>query len=156
MDNNQNAGQQNYGTQQTYGQQNYGTQQQYGQANYGTQQPYNQNSSSLVNYTPGYVQPGTHGGNSMGLSIAAMSCGILSIISLCLLSFVVTGFVWLGIVLSIVAIVLGGVAISRNEPGKGMAIAGLVCGIVTIVMFIVLLIIGLSATSYVRHLGWYF
>ena len=27
--NNQNAGQQNYGTQQTYGQQNYGTQQQY-------------------------------------------------------------------------------------------------------------------------------
>ena len=64
---------------------------------------------------------------SNGLAIAALICGILSL----LLSWIPLINV-LAAVLALVAIILGALGIRRaNEPyvgGKGMAIAGIICG----------------------------
>lgn len=54
-----------------------------------------------------------------GFAIAGMVCGILSILCCC---------VWyLGLVLSIVGLVLSIIALRQHKPGRGMAIAGIVC-----------------------------
>ncbi len=130
MDNNFNN---QFGGQQSYGQQNYNTQQTYGQQSYSTQQPYAQQSSNQVNYTPGYVQPGTNPGGTMGFAIASLCCGVASILAVCFVG-------WLGLVLAITGAALGGVSLATHKPGKGMAIAGVVCSIVTIVLFVVVII----------------
>lgn len=61
-----------------------------------------------------------------GLSIASMVCGIVAIVMLCC-------FYWLSVVLGLVAIILGAVALKKQAGGKGMAIAGLVCGILGVI-----------------------
>ena len=73
-----------------------------------------------------------------GLSIAAMVCGILCFAS-----------PYIGIVLAILAIIFGGIGIRRTNSnpelkGRGMAIAGLVLGIVGLLF--VLLVVALLAT----------
>lgn len=82
------------------------------------------------------------GGESKGLAIASMICGIASIVLLC-----VQGYVALAA--AIAAIVLA--VVSNKKIGKnGMAIAGLVCGIVTIALFVIVLIlaaIGVAALA---------
>jgi len=58
-----------------------------------------------------------------GLSIASMVCGILSLVGC-----------WccgLGVVLAIVAIVLG--IIGRKKGGKGFALAGIICGSIGVI-----------------------
>lgn len=64
--------------------------------------------------------------NTQGRGIASMVCGILS---------VVLPFPYAGLVLAIVAIALASGVLKATAPnvvgsGRGMAIAGLVCGIV--------------------------
>jgi len=69
-----------------------------------------------------------------GLAIASMVCGILSLV-----------FFWVpvfGFLLGIIAIIFGAVAIRQigREPnlgGRGMAIAGLVCGIVGVAGWVI-------------------
>lgn len=67
--------------------------------------------------------------DAKGLSIGAMVCGILGIV-FSWIPFVV----YIAFPLAVVGIVLAGVAMSRinkgGEGSKGMAVAGLVCGIV--------------------------
>lgn len=68
-----------------------------------------------------------------GLAVAAMVCGICGLV-----------VPWVGFVLSILGIVFGGIAISQtsknpNLGGKGMAIAGLVTGIVAIALWVILI-----------------
>ncbi len=68
-----------------------------------------------------------------GLAIASLVCGICGLV-----------IPWVGFILSVLAIVFGGVAISqtRKDPslgGRGMAIAGLVCGIVAISLWVILI-----------------
>ena len=70
---------------------------------------------------------------SQGLAIASMVVGILSILIIC----------WqpaVGIIAAIVAIVLGIVHNVKNGS-SGMAIAGIVCGSVALVLFVILLIL---------------
>lgn len=55
---------------------------------------------------------------SSGLAIASMVCGILSVVFCC--------GMWLSWILSVVAIVLGIVSISKRQGGRGMAIAGII------------------------------
>lgn len=75
-----------------------------------------------------------------GLAIASLVCGICGLV-----------LPWVGFILSVLAIVFGGVAISqtRKDPslgGRGMAIAGLVCGIVDIAFWLILIMwIGIFA-----------
>ena len=68
-----------------------------------------------------------------GLAIAALVCGICGLV-----------IPWLGFVLSVLAIIFGGVAISQTgrDPrlgGRGMAVAGLVCGIAAIVIWVIII-----------------
>lgn len=54
-----------------------------------------------------------------GFSIAGMICGILSLLCCC---------VWyVGLVLGIVGLVLSIISLKQQKPGRGMAIAGVVC-----------------------------
>jgi Domain of unknown function (DUF4190) len=70
-----------------------------------------------------------------GLSISAMILGILGLV-----------FVWapfLGFVLGILGIIFGGIGMGQtrrdlNLGGRGMAIAGLVCGIIGVAIWIIL------------------
>ena len=70
-----------------------------------------------------------------GVAIASLVLGILAIL---------TGCFGVGILLGIVAIILGGIGISKTgDPsvkGRGMAIAGLACGCVSIVLILPLMI----------------
>jgi len=69
-----------------------------------------------------------------GLSIASMVCGILSLVCCCLWYF--------SVILAIAAIVMGIISIKNSNEGKGMAIAGLVTGGITIFALLVILILG--------------
>lgn len=101
---------------------------------------------------PGGYPPGPPGGPmglgpmgvepSTGLAIGSLVCGILSIPGACCC--------YGGIPLGIAAGVMGGIAMSRakNLPyhygGRGMAIGGLVCGLVGAIITFVLLALGMG------------
>ena len=78
------------------------------------------------------------GNGSPGFGIASMICGILSLLCCC--------FWPLSLVCSIVAIVLGIIAIYNKYDGKGMAIAGIVMGSIGIVVAIGILVLAGSAS----------
>lgn len=80
-------------------------------------------------------------GNSKGMAIAALVCGILGIIG----GFI-PGVSYFTLVLAIVGIVLGVIARKKGGEGKGMATAGMVCGIVG-VSLTVLAIICVACTA---------
>lgn len=65
-----------------------------------------------------------------GMSIASMVLGITSLVMSCVPFF--------GFFLSILAIVFG--AIGMNKGNKGMAIAGIVCGTINIVLHVIFII----------------
>lgn len=137
--------QQNSGQQMNY-QQNSGQQANYNQSNYRNnnwqadhgrndhqQTAYEQavnknNNADKVNYSGGYVQPGTNDG-TYGMSIAGMILGIVSIVFSCTSC--------ISFVLGVVGVVLSAVALSANGKGKEMAIAGVICSIIGIFASIV-------------------
>ncbi len=86
-----------------------------------------------------------------GMSIAGMVLGICG----CVFSFAICT-VWIGLVLSVIGVVLSGIAMKKcNEgtaDGKGMAIAGLVTSIVGIGFAIYILAIAMAAVSELDHL----
>jgi len=87
---------------------------------------------------PGFAPP-----SSNGLAIAALVCGILALPTTCCCSI-------LSLPLAIAACVLGGIAMSKIKAqpmvygGKGMALGGLICGIVGILMSISFLALGMG------------
>jgi hypothetical protein len=95
----------------------------YGQPQYGNAPQYGQRGR--------YVSRGRVGRTTNSLAIASLCCGI--------------GQLLVGIVAGIPAIVLGFIAISQirrtGEDGRGMAIAGIVLGFISIIATAVLVII---------------
>jgi len=81
----------------------------------------------------------------MGYSIASLVCGILGLLCCC------CGF--FGIALSIAGIVLGIVSLKKNCEGKGMAIAGIVCGGIGALSGLVGVIAGASTSSLMNNIG---
>lgn len=83
-----------------------------------------------------------------GKAIASMVLGICAVVGGCCI------WSWLGLILGVIAVVLGALVLKNKEAGKGFAIAGLVCGIVGVVWSIVALIIvlalGEAATEFVK------
>lgn len=69
---------------------------------------------------------------SQGLAIASMVLGIIGLVLSCCVPIV-------PIILALLAVILGGVSLAKKQDGKGMAIAGLVCGIITLVPAIYIL-----------------
>ena len=107
--------------------QNSGQQMNYQQTAY--EQAVNKNNNAdKVNYSGGYVQPGTNDG-TYGMSIAGMILGIVSIVFSCASC--------ISFVLGVVGVVLSAVALSANSKGKEMAIAGVICSIIGIFASIV-------------------
>jgi len=101
----------------------------------------------------GNFQPGPAGGaplypggpqQSQGLAIASMVLGIISLVTFCL---------WfVAIPMAILAIVLGGIHLQKVnklpvQTGKGMAIAGLVCGLIAIAIAVAIAIFALTVGS---------
>ena len=80
-----------------------------------------------------------------GLSIAAMICGILSIVCCCV--------GWLSIILAIVAVVLGIIAMVKGASGKALALTGLICGGVGLILAIIALAGGTAALSELGGIG---
>ena len=70
-----------------------------------------------------------------GMSVTAMILGIVGLV-----------FIWapfVGFICSLLGIIFGGVGMSQtrknpNLSGRGMAIAGLVCGIIGVVLWVIL------------------
>lgn len=100
-----------------------------------TQAPETSSYGGTNNYAP-------MKGQSNGFGIASMVCGILALITCCM---------WCTVIpLGVVSIVLGILQIVKNES-KGMAIAGIVCASVGLILFISLTIYG----NYLQSTGAY-
>lgn len=103
-----------------------------------TSGPYVSNSfnESSANFAGPVKDPNA---GPIGYSIASMVCGILGILCCCCS--------WLSIACSIAAIVLGIVSINKNCEGKGMAIAGIVCGGIGAFIGLIALVFGATASK---------
>ena len=92
-----------------------------------------------ASYTPGPSLPVTN-----GLAIASMICGIFSLVLFCFCG---------GIFLGIPAVICGHLSLNQlNVPGnvqqgRGMAIAGLICGYLGIAFFIIMALGGNVSSS---------
>lgn len=61
-----------------------------------------------------------------GLAIASMVLGIVALVMACC-------FWFISVPCAVVGVILGAVSLAGQKPGKGMAIAGVVCSIVSLV-----------------------
>lgn len=106
------------------------------QGTYQSQDAY-QSQSTYQSQPTGYYASSesiqVQGGN-VGLSVASMVCGILSILCCC--------FTFFGFVLAVAAIILGVICLKNHYEGKGMAIAGIICGGVSLFLLILIAIVG--------------
>lgn len=82
-----------------------------------------------------YVQPPQNQENQ-GFAIASMVLGIISLVCCCLGN--------ISLIMAIVSIVFGVITLVKKKPGRGMAIAGIICSSISVVIYIALLIIGLA------------
>lgn len=109
--------------QQGYSQQGYSgqdyTQQGYSGQGY-SQQGFTQQGYPQMDYPQqGYQQPMNHSNEGAGLAIASMVLGIVALVFSCCIYYI-------SIPCAIVGLILGGVSLAKKQPGKGMAVAGLV------------------------------
>lgn len=121
-----------------YSEQPYNNQQsEYNQQSYSNQQPdYNGQPGYSNQPYNNYTQP------SSGFGIASMVCGIIALITCCL---------WCTCIpLAVVSIVLGILQIQKGTA-KGMAIAGIVCSAIALILFVVLTVWG----NYLQSSGAY-
>ena len=86
-------------------------------------------------YQSQYASPAKQD-EAKGLAITSMVLGIVSLV-----------IPFVGLLTAILAIIFGAVSRSHNEGGRGMAIAGIVCGIIALVGGIVIIILIAVAAS---------
>ena len=70
-----------------------------------------------------------------GMAIASMVLGIVALVLSCC-------FYYISIPCAIISIILAAVALSKHTDGKGMAIAGLVCSIISIIPAVYIMVAG--------------
>ena len=73
---------------------------------------------------------------SKGLSIASLVIGIISLVSF-----------YIPFIYSIVGLILGIVSIKKNKPGRGQAIAGIICSSIAILLSILFIVIMVSSAN---------
>lgn len=100
----------------------YGQNGQFDQNGFYGQNQYQQNPYGQNNYPPQRPQ---NGNGLIGFSISSMVIGIVALLCSC--------FPYIPLILGLLAVALGGIGIAKNADGKGMAIAGLILGIITVV-----------------------
>lgn len=107
----------------------YAQPQGYGQAQAYGQPPYGQAGGYTYGYAPGQQF-------SNGIGIAAMVLGIIAV--------VLFWFIGVSWILALLAVIFGGVGISKANRGeannKGMAVAGIVCGSLVIAFWVIVFI----------------
>lgn len=97
----------------------------------------NEAGFSSVSYGTVQTEPRSEAeGGCIGLSIASLVCGILSLICCCL--------TWFSFVLTVAAIVCGIITLVKNYDGKGMAIAGIITGGLGLVIVLISLCISVA------------
>jgi hypothetical protein len=92
--------------------------------------------SQPYGYPPAGQQPGN------GIGVAGFVCGLVGLV-LCWVP-------WFGALLGLVGVVLSGIGISQGKKkgaSTGLAIAGLVCGILAVLAFVLLLAFVFSVAS---------
>ncbi len=99
----------------------------------------NNETVETVETTPVYDTATPAEGGSKVFAIISLVCGILAVLCMC------CG--WLGIILGVAAVVLGIISINKQEDAKGMAIAGIVCGGIGLLIAIIVLIAGSALSS---------
>ncbi|MEU1128225.1 DUF4190 domain-containing protein [Streptomyces sp. NPDC005899] len=94
----------------------------------------------MTNYSGSPMATSRSGTN--GLAVASLVCGIV-------------GLFFFNVVLGPVAIVLGAVALRQvaAKGGAGLAKAGLILGIVDVVLFIVLMLVAASSGGFSWYVG---
>lgn len=96
------------------------------------QQPYVQQDMGQQPYMA--PQPEKKG---VGFAVTSMVCGIVSLVLSCCVPYV-------PFILALIGVVLGGVSLYGRRGGKGMAIAGLVTSIISLVPAVFMIIVGAS------------
>lgn len=81
-------------------------------------------TQSNMNY--GQMPQYSEGSGKAGFGIASMVLGICALVFSCCVPY-------LPFFLAIVGVVLGGISLNKHYAGRGMAIAGLVCSIISLV-----------------------
>ncbi len=99
---------------------------------------------SNAGYSTNYAGTTSQGSESTGLAIGALVCGILSIVCCCL--------GWLALLLAIAGVAMGIVVLVKAMGGRGMAIGGIVCGGIGLLLAIIMLATSAAAGSAVDML----
>lgn len=94
------------------------------------------NTSGQVQYYSSENSTVTESNGCIGISIASLVCGILSLVCCCVYT--------VGILLAIAAIVLGIISLVKKFDGRGMAIAGIATGSIGIVLIILVVVLAAS------------
>ncbi len=96
---------------------------------------YNMNGQPMGNP---YGQP-PQGQGGQGMAIAGMVLGIISLVCCC------SGY--FALVIGIVGFVLSLIVLVQKKPGKGMAIAGIICASIAVITILALMMIGRSVST---------
>lgn len=87
-------------------------------------------------------------GGANGMAIASMVLGIIAVLLSCC-----SGTRWLTVIVAVVGIVFGILALQKKEfNNRGMAIAGIVCSIVALVMGLILILLGVVGIAFLTSL----
>ena len=71
--------------------------------------------------------------NGKAFGIVSLVCGIVSILFICC--------TYIGLIVGVTSIVFGILSIKRGEDAKGMAIAGIICSAISILVIVITLIV---------------
>lgn len=91
----------------------------------------------------GYGTPQNMDGGARGLGIASMVLGIIALLIACWSAW------WLTIILAVLSIVFGIISIQKNDSGKGMSIAGIVCSAVALLMGVLVVALGVALVTWI-------
>lgn len=112
---------------------------------YSYQNPY---QNGMYNPNQGYGTPQNMDGGATGMAIASLVLGIVALLLSCC-----ANIWWLTATVAILGIVFGVLSLSKKSgSGRGMAIAGIVCSGIALIIEIVILIIGVALVSYLVSL----
>ncbi|MCM1282426.1 MAG: zinc-ribbon domain-containing protein [Muribaculaceae bacterium] len=103
------------------------------------QNPGNQYQNPGMDYG---AAPDNMDGGATGMAITSMVLGIIALLVCCCVK-----WWWLTVGLAVVSIVLGALALNRHTTGKDMAIAGIVCSGIALVLKLIVVLIGAAALS---------
>jgi hypothetical protein len=102
--------------------------------------PVNRGNVDNVNIVMGNADSGSFQNESAGFAIASMILGIVALVTSCC-------FYYISLPCAIISVILAAVSLKNKKGGKGMAIAGLVCSIISLVPAAIMISTGAALAS---------